>query len=165
MGNVRLTFFLLLVGCKAAPVATSYEQFSAPVGEQIPPGCTKAADGKRFTLEGSLHFGETISIDEKDFVDLVLSPAADGKRRGVTVSVKTGRDIDDLGAQMQQVKTAGFRRTEGALPLDALRIHTTDGLATPGDVLKVTFEVEAITHFQTHEVTACVLHFVEATKR
>lgn len=152
---------VVLAGCKPAPVATRYEAWVPPVGQLIPPGCTKDADGKRYRLEGKLDFGSSIELDEKHDVDLELKPMNDA--RGVQLKVREGRDIDELSSQMKDVKQKAYLLREGRLPPDALRIHTTSGTVPGGSRVTVVFEVETITHFQTHEVTACVLRFVEAS--
>ena len=59
---------------------------------------------------------------------------------------------------------AGLNTQEGRIAPDALKIHTKSGDATAKDKLRVDVEVEIIEHFQTKNVTACVLKMVQGEK-
>ncbi len=97
---------------------------------------------------------EAMGLDERGL--------ADGERASITV--KAGRDIDDLWAGATGKTTAGFQTLEGKVNPSALVIHVKGGTATSADVLAVTFDVEVIENFQTHAVSGCTLRFVSATK-
>ena len=156
---------MLLCACKPAPVGATFEQFRSPVGAMVEPECRLENDGKRYALEGFLQLGESVTIDEHDQVDLELAANADGADRPVTITVKNGSDIDDLRSQFQNEKGAGYRRSQGELRSDALRIHATNGTATASDRVRVVFEQKVLTAFQSKDVSACVHRFVEATRQ
>jgi hypothetical protein len=87
-----------------------------------------------------------------------------GTGRSIRVDVKTLGDIDDLWAGAQGKKGAGFRTQKGQIDHDALRIRVNDGAATARDKIGLTFDINAIKHYETKAITACTYHFVKAEK-
>lgn len=72
-------------------------------------------------------------------------------------------DIDDLWASAIGKKSSGFRSQKGQIDPDALRIHTRNGVATPRDKIKLTFDIEGI-NLQDAKMATCRYHFARAEK-
>ena len=64
-----------------------------------------------------------------------------------------------------QREGAGYRREKANIDEDALRIRARNRAATARESLALVVEVEAIRHYQTKKITACLNNFVEAEKR
>jgi hypothetical protein len=92
----------------------------------------------------------------------------DGNGRGtgksISIDVAIPGDIDDLWATATGKKGSGFRSEKGKIDPDALRVRAKNGTATARDKIKLTFDVSAIKHFQTGEITTCTYRFAKAEK-
>ncbi len=129
--------------------------------------CTRDTDGKRFWLDGYLQLPSSLSIrDGKTTLDFYvkLDGKGQGTGRSISVDVRTPGDIDDLWASATGKKGSGFRSQKGQIDPDALRINTTNGPASARDKIKLTFDISAIRHFQTGEITTCTYQFAKAEK-
>jgi hypothetical protein len=162
----------LLPDCKGEGVAGSFEKFIAPfpppaTGSRLPEMCTAANDGKRFWLDGYLQLPNSISIN-KGKTSLNFYERIDGTGRGagrsLTIDVTSPGDIDDLWAAATGKKSAGFRSQKAQIDPEALRINTIKGVATARDKIKLTFDISAIKHFQTGEITICLYQLVKSEK-
>lgn len=154
--------FLALFGCSKPATPSDFAQWLAPVGEMRPAGYTEANEGKRFHVDGYLQLSDRTRIDDGkatlDFYDKL------GGGRPINVEVKTPGDVDDLMAQAEDRKAAGYRREVGKLGADALKIRARKGTAGPRDKIRLTFEVEAMRTFNSKTIQTCVLRFEEAEK-
>lgn len=124
------------------------DSFVPTVGEQVPGGCRKEFDGRRFEMRGYLTRSSSTSID-RGRVPLTLCAKIDARGecagRGARVLVTSPGDIADPQSA-------------------ALRIHTKNGDATAKDVLDVVVEVGTTLDVTKQAVTACELVLVSATK-
>src|SRR5262245_28506649 len=165
--GIVLAAIAWLPDCKGEGVAGgSIDKFLTPVpytqGVHAE-ACSKDNDGKRFWLDGYLQLPSSLSIrDGKTSLDFYAKVDGNGKGAGrsISVDVRTPGDIDDLWAAATGKRGSGFRSEKGQIDPDALRIRAKDGPATARDKIKLTFDVTAIRHFQTGEISTCTHEFV-----
>jgi len=131
--------------------------------------CSEATDGKRYWLEGYLQLPSSIEI-RNGRTRLELYPRIDGNGRGsgrslTSIEVTTPGNIEDLMASATGKKYMG-RRTIGQIDDDALRIRTTNGVATARDKIKLTFDIVALPErnfpFESREIAGCKYQFAKA---
>jgi hypothetical protein len=129
--------------------------------------CSTANDGRRYWLDGYLQLPSNLSISDGK-TSLYFYDRLDGNGRGtgksISIDVTTPGDIDDLWASATGKKGSGFRSEKGQIGPDALRVRTKNGPATARDKIKLTFDVTAIKHFQTGEITTCTYRLAKAEK-
>jgi hypothetical protein len=178
--------FSWLPDCKGAGEPGSFEKFVTP-SQLVKVGskeweqaikerkqeemCAEAHDGKRFWLEGYLQLPTNIEIS-KGRTRLYLHERIDGNGRGTgrsisSIEVTTPGNIEDLMASATGKKYLG-RRTSGQIDADALRIRTTNGVATARDKIKLTFDIVAVPErnlpFESRQIAGCNYRFVKAEK-
>jgi hypothetical protein len=167
----RYVIFLLgaLSSCGGKPAQPGdFSKFLPEVGKIIAPICTQENNGARYILTGVFKLPDSSTIsDGKVDLDFYQKLDKDGKGEGrsLSVTVKTPGDINDIWSTAEDVKGKGFRTEEGTIAESALVIHTKNGDAKAGDLLQVTVQLDTITQFQSKEITACTISFVEAEKK
>jgi hypothetical protein len=132
--------------------------------------CAEAHDGGRFWLEGYLQLPGNIEIrDGRTRLELYPQIDANGQGKGrsiTSVEVTTPGNIEDLWAAATGKK--GISRRTGQIGEDALRIRTTNGLATARDRIKLTFDIVALPErnfpFESRQIAGCKYQFVKAEK-
>jgi hypothetical protein len=177
--------FSWLPDCKGEGERGSFEKFLRPVPtaatgskewhEQIKERrqeemCSEANDGKRYWLEGYLQLPRNIQI-KNGRTDLEfyaqIEGNGQGKGRSISIDVSTPGDIEDLMAAATGKKYRG-RQTTGQIDADALRIRTTNGVATARDKIKLTVDVVGLPQrnfpFESRQLAACDYRFVKAEK-
>lgn len=178
--------FSLLPDCKGEGERGSFEKFLTPVPtaatgskewhEQIKDRrqeemCSEANDGKRYWIEGYLQLPNNIEI-RKGRTRLYFYTQIDGNGQGKgrsisSIEVTTPGNIEDLMAAATGKKYSG-RRTSGQIDADALRIRTTNGVATARDKIKLTVDVVGLPErnfpFESRQLAACIYRFVKAEK-
>ena len=152
------------LGKFVAPSPTFTDKGIAPGFAEM---CSASTAGKRFWLEGYLQLPSSISIREGtadlNFYDRI-DAKGQGAGRSITIYVRSPGDIDDLWASATGKKGSGFRSQKAQIDPDALRVRAKNGAATARDKIKLAFDIEAIKHFQTGEITTCTYHFAKAEK-
>lgn len=171
-GRLAVVFlaFSWLPDCKGEGEPGAFEKFLAPFPYR--PGvnaemCSKPNDGKRFWIEGYLQLPSSIRIDDGK-ISLYFYNRIDGNGRGtggsISINVTSPGDIDDLWGSAKGKKSGGFRTQKAEIDPEALRIRAKNGEASARDKIKLTFDLTAVRHFQTSEITACTHQFVKAEK-
>jgi hypothetical protein len=178
--------FSWLPDCKGEGVPGSFEKFLTPaptaaVGskewqQQIRERkqeamCTETTDGKRYWLEGYLQLPGNIEIrDGRTRLEFYAQIDGNGQGKGRpigSIEVTTPGDIEDLMASATGKKYLG-RRTSGQIDAEALRVRTTNGLATARDKIKLTLDVVGLPErnfpFESRQLVACAYRFVKAEK-
>ena len=104
--------------------------------------------------------------------ELYFYERLDGTGRGAgrlisSVEVTSPGNIEDLWASATGKKGVG-RSRKAQIDEDALRIRTTNGLATARDRVKLTFDIVALPErnlpFESREIAGCKYKFVKAEK-
>ena len=165
--------FSWLPDCKGAGEPGSFEKFlnltSSPLNREEM--CSEANDGKRYWIEGYLQLPKSIQI-RKNRTRLEFYAHIDGNGQGKgrsisSIEVTTPGDIEDLMAAATGTKYRG-RSTTGQIDADALRIRTTNGVATARDKVKLTVDVVGLPErdfpFASRQLAACEYRFVKAEK-
>lgn len=137
------------------------------------PVCHKANAGKVYWLEGFLHLSSSMSIDNGT-TRLSFHSENDesgaGTGQSFTVKVSLGSwlgkgDIDNLWKSATNVKQSGYRRQQGEVSEDALRIHLSDGsVAGAQDEIRLSVSIEPIPNIHENMPLACDYVFVTASK-
>lgn len=159
-----LSLPLALLACSKTAEPGALADFVAGPGRNAP-ACVAANDGKRFVVDGHLVTNGDVKVED-DRVDLYLAEAvADGAPDGKSfvVEARSGKHVDFAVSGVEADFRGGRPGSKGTLA--GMTLHTDGGDASPTDTLGVVFDVEAIKHFQTGEITACVYHVVELMKR
>jgi hypothetical protein len=178
--------FSWLPDCKGEGVPGSFEKFLTPaptaavgskewqqqIGERKQEAmCTETTDGKRYWLEGYLQLPGNIEIrDGRTRLEFYAQIDGNGQGKGRpigSIEVTTPGDIEDLMASATGKKYLG-RRTSGQIDAEALRVRTTNGLATARDKIKLTLDVVGLPErnfpFESRQLVACAYRFVKAEK-
>ncbi|MBO0766496.1 MAG: hypothetical protein J2P50_18170 [Hyphomicrobiaceae bacterium] len=170
VGVLVLVAIAWLPNCKGEGAPGSFDKFLPPfpppaTGPRLEEMCSAANDGKRFWLEGYMQLPTNITIrGSKTGLDFYAQIDSDGRGAGrsLRVDVTSPGDIEDLWASATGKKGIAIRT--GKIDPDALRIKAGDGVATPRDKIKLSFDMTAIKQPQTGEVTACRYDFARAAK-
>ncbi len=171
-----VTFSML--GCsKSGPAEPGrFEDFLTKVGPggiQSPANCSAENAGKRYSLEGYLHVGRSMTLESgKTLIDFFQKNAADGAGEGNSFSVRVSLgnwlskgDIDDLWDSATKVSSRAYGVQEGVIAEDALRVHLADGaLAGHGDKLKLTVEIDVLPQVNPGGPMSCEYIFASASK-
>lgn len=170
---VVVLVFSWLPDCKGPGEPGTFEKFlnltSSPLNREEM--CSEANDGKRYWLEGYLQLPSNITI-RKNRTRLEFYAQIDGNGQGKgrsisSIDVATPGDIEDLMAAATGKKYRG-RSTSGQIDADALRIRTTNGVATARDKIKLTVDVVGLPErnlpFESRQLAACEYRFVKAEK-
>jgi hypothetical protein len=133
--------------------------------------CAETHDGKRFWLEGYLQLPRDIEI-RNGRTRLYLHERIDGNGRGTgrsitSVEVTSPGNIEDLWASATGRKGVG-RNQRGQIDEDALRIRTTNGVASARDKIRLTFDIVALPErnipFESRTIAGCKYQFIKAEK-
>ena len=137
------------------------------------PNCSKANEGKAYTLEGFLHLASSMSLDAGSTrLQFFGQNDAQGLGTGESFQVKVSLgnwlskgDIDDLWDSATNVKAKAYKVQEGEIDEAALRIHLADG-STAGakDRIKLDVAVEMIPNIDPKAPPNCDYVFLSANK-
>jgi hypothetical protein len=168
---------LLLVGCKRGPgEAGKFEDFTSvasTAGIQIPANCKKSNAGKVYYLDGFLHLGSDMRLEDgKTGLDFYREndPLGAGKGNRITIKVSVGDwlrkgDVDDLWKAATKVASYSYRTQKGIVEESALRVHLAEGgSAGATDRIRLSFSVEPVPNIHQNMPLVCEYEFVSASR-
>ncbi len=167
-----------LLGCsKSGPSeAGKFEDFLTKIGPggiTPPANCSAENDGKRYSLDGYLHVGRSMTLESgKTLIEFFQKNAADGAGEGESFPVRVSLgnwlskgDIDDLWDSATQVNSRAYGVQEGVIAEDALRVHLADGaVAGHKDKVRLTVEVDVLPQINAGGPRSCEYLFASASK-